>query len=141
MTATVQPALRPDRQATLRPPLRLIEGGRSGRRQATRYRRRRIFVASAVVAVAAVLVLGGRAELLALRPAVPGAHPVPAVGRNGVPGGRSVIVGPGDTLWSIAQRAAPEGDVRAAVDRLAAVHGTGPLQVGERLPLAAAKGG
>ena len=45
------------------------------------------------------------------------------------------VVQRGDTLWSIARRLQPAGDVRPLVDRLAAAHGRGPLQPGERLPL------
>lgn len=137
MTAITQPRLRPDRPPAGRPPLRVIEGGRSPRRMA-RYRRRRLVVAVAVLAIGASATVGVRAVLPALRPAVPGAHPAPSPAVSGaVP---SVVVRQGDTLWSIARRIAPGGDVRAAVDRLAGVHGTGPLQVGERLPIAAATG-
>ncbi len=45
------------------------------------------------------------------------------------------VVAPGDTLWSIARRFAPEGDVRPVVDALAAHRNGRPLQVGERLEL------
>jgi hypothetical protein len=44
-----------------------------------------------------------------------------------------VEVAPGDTLWTIARRLQPSGDVRPLVDRLAAAHGSTVLQVGERI--------
>lgn len=43
------------------------------------------------------------------------------------------VVQPGDTLWSIARRAQPTGDIRPLVDRLAAHTGNRPLQVGDRV--------
>jgi LysM repeat protein len=45
------------------------------------------------------------------------------------------VVAPGDTLWSIARRLVPEGDVRPVVDSLAAHRNGRPLQVGERIAL------
>ncbi|HEX2851331.1 MAG TPA: LysM peptidoglycan-binding domain-containing protein [Acidimicrobiales bacterium] len=53
----------------------------------------------------------------------------------------SYVVQPGDTLWTIARRLQPDGDVRPVVDRLAAqLHGH-PLDAGQRLVLPAAGGG
>ena len=46
------------------------------------------------------------------------------------------VVQPGDTLWSVARRLQPEGDVRPLVARLRAEHGPGPLVPGQRLRLA-----
>lgn len=43
------------------------------------------------------------------------------------------VVGPGDTLWSIARRVQPEGDVRPLVDGITRMRGSGPLQVGEEI--------
>jgi hypothetical protein len=43
----------------------------------------------------------------------------------------NVVVHPGDTLWTIAQRIAPGTDVRGLVDELAAQHGTADLTAGE----------
>jgi Tfp pilus assembly protein FimV len=48
-------------------------------------------------------------------------------------GSDSVVVGPGDTLWTIARRAQPRGDIRPLVDQLVAAHGSGPLQPGARV--------
>ena len=44
-----------------------------------------------------------------------------------------VEVGPGDTLWSVARRLQPSGDVRPLVDRLAAARGGTVVHVGERV--------
>lgn len=59
-----------------------------------------------------------------------------------VPGGPAIpaaehawVVQPGDTLWEIARRVQPAGDIRPLVDELdAQTHGR-PLEVGERLTL------
>ena len=67
-----------------------------------------------------------------VRSAAPGGGAVSTVGPSNGP---VVVVQAGDTLWGIARRLAPGGDVRPVVDRLAAAHGTGPLQPGERLPV------
>lgn len=46
------------------------------------------------------------------------------------------VVQPGDTLWSLARRIQPEGDIRPLVARLRAAHGPGPLLPGQPLRLA-----
>ncbi len=95
------------------------------------YRRRRALAAGAVVAVSALatIVLGalGGGSLTAPE------RPLPA------DAGRTYVVQPGDTFWSIAREVEPEGDVRPVVDRLVAEHGGATLVVGEpiRLPLRA----
>lgn len=43
------------------------------------------------------------------------------------------VAAPGDTLWSIARRAQPTGDIRPLVDAMAAQRRGRPLQVGERI--------
>lgn len=100
----------------------------AGRLPASIYRRRRLVAA----VVAAGLLLTAWAALGALGGALT------ASGRS-VPDPRSagpvavVDVQPGDTIWSIARRVQPSGDVRPLVDRLAAAHGGTVLQVGERI--------
>jgi LysM repeat protein len=59
------------------------------------------------------------------------------VGTGGTSTANVHIVQPGDTLWSIARRLQPEGDLRPLVDRLAMAHGGAALQVGERIGLPA----
>ena len=89
-------------------------------------RRRR---AVAVVVLVAVIVL---ASLAAGRvAAVLGGAPA------SVPGHRvdAYVVQPGDTLWGIARRIQPEGDVRSLVDRLVRANGGPNLTVGQSLAL------
>ena len=45
----------------------------------------------------------------------------------------SRTVQPGDTIWSIARRVQPQGDVRPVVDRILSTRGGRPLQVGEEI--------
>lgn len=115
-----------------RPHLRVLAGGRAPARLAQQavYRRRRLVAALLTVAVLAASLLLASA----------------AVARNagGVPSSaagdpsRTVVVQPGDTLWSIAAAAAPGTDVRITVDRLVAANGGAPIVVGQELELPAA---
>lgn len=92
------------------------------------YRRRRIVTAALTLGV----LLGGGAVADMVKPG-------PLAGSTSAPPvlvSDSVhIVQPGDTLWTIARRLQPTGDVRRLVDRLAAARGGAPLHVGERLAL------
>jgi hypothetical protein len=45
------------------------------------------------------------------------------------------VVQPGDTVWAIARRLQPEGDVRPLVDRIADRTGGGALLAGQRIAL------
>jgi Tfp pilus assembly protein FimV len=54
--------------------------------------------------------------------------------------GSVYVVQPGDTLWTIARKLRPTGDVRDEVDRLADLNGTAALQVGQRLRLTSTPG-
>ncbi|MDP9402418.1 MAG: LysM peptidoglycan-binding domain-containing protein [Actinomycetota bacterium] len=47
----------------------------------------------------------------------------------------SYVVQPGDTLWSVARRLRPKGDVRPLVDHLGRQTGGRPLRAGQRIPL------
>ena len=121
---------RTDRRAA---PLRVIHGGRSqvGRQLRRTYLRRRV-----IAAAAAVVVVGAAAQ-------VAGA----AVGSFSAQGpasaplaGQTYQVAPGDTLWAIAGRVAPDADPRDVVQRLielnpAAVSAQGVLRSGEVLVL------
>lgn len=95
---------------------------------AATYRRRRLaaLVVAAGLAFVAWVALGALGGVLTApgrsAPDVGSATSVEVVG-----------VAPGDTLWSIARRLQPSGDVRPLVDRLAAAHGGTVLQVGERI--------
>lgn len=106
----------------------------AGRRAAPRvesiYRRRRIGAALIVAAVALVAwaalgALGG--VLTASGRSAPGL---------GTPVSAQVVeVATGDTIWDLARRLQPEGDVRPLVDRLVQAHGGAVLQVGERITI------
>jgi nucleoid-associated protein YgaU len=134
MAAIAYPELdrRPPR--TARPHLVLVPAHRPVRAPSRRValRRRRL------VAVAALVVL-----VLALQLAVhvatawlgdgPLAVPEP---RSGAAVAASVyVVQPGDTLWTLARRAQPTGDIRPLVGRLAEARDGRPLQAGQRLVL------
>jgi LysM domain len=103
---------------------------------ATRTRHRAAARRSAVVGVFTVLlaacavwVQGGVGRTGSGPLAAPGA------GRTETAAAHVWIVQPGDTLWAIARRLDPNGDVRPLVDALSRqVHGQ-PLQVGEQLRL------
>lgn len=95
------------------------------------YRRRRLAVLFAVVALVAVVGLvathGGSATTdVRMTPAA-----APSVPERTV-----YVVQPGDTVWSIAHELDPAGDPRALVDRIVALNGSAALQPGQRLRLA-----
>ena len=93
---------------------------------AATYRRRRV----AALAVAVGLAFAAWAALGALGGALTApvrSVPPPANGAT------LVEVAPGDTLWSIARRLQPEGDLRPLVDRLAATNGGAVIRAGDRL--------
>lgn len=89
------------------------------------YRRRRLGVATAALA------LGATAWTV-----LPGGGAAPTASAPPAPAAAVHVVAPGDTIWSIARRLQPEGDVRATVDRLVAAHGSAVLQPGDRIALA-----
>ncbi len=111
----------------LRPELALVGDRRDLRRRrpSRAVRRRR----TAVAGVAAVAVL-----LLALPPGAFGAHG--AATQPGPPiTSATYTVAPGDSLWSIAQRADLGGDPRVLVDRIEARTGSSTVYPGEVLSL------
>lgn len=125
-----------------RPDLRVIPGGRSAARRAPAavYRRRRLVAVALLVMVASLMYLasiGATALLRGHRLAGPardsGASSTPAPAAAAPSRPELYVVQPGDTLWSIARRLQPEGDLRPLVDRLADRNGGASLQVGQRL--------
>lgn len=103
------------------------------RRHSPEVLRRRRLVAALGVAVIMVfaLVLGTEAGVAG---ALFGGGPLAASEQSSpLPQRGTVVVGTGDTFWSIARRIHPEGDVRPLVDALVSKHGGVTLQVGERL--------
>ena len=134
----IDPARWPDLAGLpVRPDLRVVAGGRVRRAahpMAVVYRRRRLaalviaVVLLAAPVVAAWMVAGGPRG--GPQPA-PGAVSAPAL----APTGRAYVVQPGDTLWTIARRLKPDGDIRAMVDRLVARNGSAVLRPGQTVRL------
>lgn len=137
MTAIIEPR----RFAAARPDLHLVPSGDGGARPLSvgpRARPRTLPVVLAVVVALVVVAFGavaiGRGALAAAAP--PERSTAPIAAAAAASGGTTVVtVAPGDSLWSIARRIRPNGDVRALVDRLAAAHGSAALQPGERLTI------
>lgn len=97
---------------------------RSVRLPEATYRRRRL---AAVGAVLVLLALGSLAAQLLTGGASaphPGPHPVARV---------SVVVEPGDTVWSIAAAVAPGRDPRPVVDAIVEANGGSAVVAGQRL--------
>ena len=98
------------------------------------FRRRR---AVAVLLLAGlVLALATTASRLGREPHVasePTSQPVQLVGN------RVHVVQPGDTLWTIARRTQPTGDVRPLVQYLAEKRHGAALQVGEKIAVPTAR--
>jgi len=124
---TVPPGPRPPR----RPALWVIEGGRAPGATARRatFRRRRLAVVALLAAVALAALLLANAVLAG---SAGGGTPTTAAGTDSP---AVHVVQPGDTLWSIARDVQPSADVRLTVDRLVALNGGAPLQVGQELVL------
>ncbi len=114
-------------------PLRVIHGGRSqaGRQLRRTFLRRRVLAAVALVVVVfcALQVAGAAVSAFSVQ----GAASAPLTGDT-------YQVAPGDTLWAIAGRLAPESDPRDVVQQLVelnpgAVSSQGVLHAGEVLVL------
>jgi hypothetical protein len=136
----------PGPRAADRPQLRVLEGGRAPARvaQQASYRRRRVVAALVVLVAIVSLTLLATAAVTRIAdgnpsPAVGELSPTSAAAASaaGV-AAPTVVVQPGDTLWTIAAEAAPEADVRITVDRIRAINGSAPIVVGQELELPAA---
>ncbi len=140
-----QPSALPDRPAVpARRALRVLEGGRAPRRLAAQatFRRRRVGVALVSLAMVVALILLAITAMARIAGGIPSPAagelsptPVAAIGTPGV-AARTVVVQPGDTLWSIAATAtAPSDDVRATVDQIVARNGGDLIVVGQEVEL------
>jgi nucleoid-associated protein YgaU len=109
-------------------PLRVATPRQSRTSPAT-FRRRRI--ATAVLALGVVVVTGQAGAALG------GSSLAAPERRPSLTTSHTVVVRPGDTLWGIAHRMAPNDDPRPIVDALTTVYGPGPLTPGETLRLPA----
>jgi len=105
--------------------LDLLEGGRSSHPSAATYRRRRLVAVVLAAGLAALALIGLRGGVATVTPRAV-APSAPVIAPRAV-----ATVRPGDTLWSIARRLEPVGDVRVLVDRLVGANGVGVLQPGE----------
>jgi len=130
------PAARPTR-----PQLRLVEGGRTGHRPSGPSGARLVLVLIGGVALAGLVALAalGAVALLGADAAASGPasttetlHPAGA-GASTPLASAEVVVQPGDTLWAIARRLRPSGDIRLLVDELARRAGGAALVSGQRL--------
>ena len=94
----------------------------------------RVLLALAVVLVVVVaLTLLATAAVARFAGGAPSAAGGPS---NGVvTAAPTVVVQPGDTLWSIAADIAPTADVRITVDQLIALNGASPIVPGQELTL------
>ena len=132
MAAIVQPRRIPP--TAPRPALRLVPAG--GGRPVDVPADLGLTTAHLVAAVAALvlaLVLSlaiGNGALASLAPA-PSSAPSADATAGAV--ASHVEVQPGDTIWTIARRLQPTGDVRPLVDALIGLNGSGPLQPGQQL--------
>jgi LysM repeat protein len=109
----------------------VIEGGRTASSAALRtYTVRRVVV---VVVLALLAVVALRAAALGVSAAVAPS----ATATNGAVAEVVHTTRPGDTLWGVAIRYAPEVDPRIAIDDLIALNGGAALQVGQRVLLPA----
>jgi hypothetical protein len=116
--ATLAPS--PHRRPTARPELRLVGP------LPPRFWYRRV----AVLLAALLLIAGAGLVLRAAGGSI--THEPPAAPANPSPLTADYVVQPGDTVWSVARRLQPEGDVRPVVDRLVAARGgAAGLTVGE----------
>jgi hypothetical protein len=105
-------------------PRRAVAAGAARTVSPATYWRRRIAVV--VLAVALVLVMArAGAALGGSTPAAPERHPAHSSATAASDTGRSTLVRPGDSLWTVAERLAPGSDPRPIVDALSeARHGT-----------------
>ena len=117
-------------RATARPrpttqPRRAVAAGSARVVSRTTYWRRRAVVAVMVVALLFVMARAG-AALGGTTPAAPERHPAHSTAVT-------TIVQPGDSLWTVAERLAPESDPRPVVDALSSARHGVELTPGETI--------
>jgi nucleoid-associated protein YgaU len=123
MAAVTYP-IRPVRPAPSRRPVRVAPGT---------YARRR---AAAVLVLAACVLALALAVQVVLGAAGGGPLTAPATSNGLSPiAAQTYVVQPGDTLWTIARRLQPDGDVRPLVHVLKKTVGGAQLQPGDRIAL------
>lgn len=137
MAAVIHPDHRFRPAPATRPDLRLVVSADAADRRRSSLRDELGLSAAAVVAtaIAFVVVMAGvlalgQGAFTSLAPEAPVAAPAPVVAG---PGQQTVVVRDGDTLWSIARRLQPTGDVRPLVDQLVAANGSSLVAPGDQL--------
>ncbi len=123
----VRAALRSDTRSTARitarsSTARAVAGGATGPLRVVRPWRHQLVMAGFVAALIAAVVVGGEAASagggeVSERPTAP----------------LSVVVQPGDSLWSIARHLQPQGDVRPLVDRMVKANGSAAIVAGQTI--------
>jgi Tfp pilus assembly protein FimV len=140
MAAIIEPRRLPIRP-TPRPALRLVsahDGRAIDAPVELGFSAAHLAAAVAAIVVAMVLAVGiGRGAFAALAPAPARPSSAPAASSSSAAPGATVTVEAGDSLWTIARKVQPTGDVRPLVDRLSAAYGDAPLQVGQQLTIPA----
>ena len=129
--ATIMPGFGGPAFPTTRRPVPCDPTSHGDRAIRATYRRRRLAVVGValglvLVAAQAGVALGG--SPLAAPERRPASAPVEAIA-----GTVAVVVEPGDSLWSIAERIAPGEDPRPAVDAVDRARGGAPLMPGETI--------
>jgi hypothetical protein len=121
---------------TPRPVLRVLPGRRSAGPLPAVLRRRRLVALTLAVAFVVVATLWVGAALRPPARVVGGGSLTPSGGPPpAASGAATVLVQPGDTLWTIARDLRPRGDLRPVVDELVALNGGAALQAGQVLVL------
>ncbi len=111
-TARQRPTTLSRRHAVAAGPARVVS-------TATYWKRRLVVVLLAVALVLVMARAGG--ALGGITPTAPERHPA----HSSITQAASTVVRPGDSLWSVAERLAPNSDPRPVVDALSAArHGT-----------------
>jgi hypothetical protein len=140
MAAIFEPRSIPARPAS-RPALRLVsahDGRPVGAPVSLGFTGAHLAGAVAALLLAMVLALAiGNGAFAALAPGPAGSPAAASAGGSAPAGTTQVTVEAGDTLWSIARRVQPTGDVRPLVDQLLATYGSAPLQPGQQVAVPA----
>jgi nucleoid-associated protein YgaU len=118
-----------------RPDLRVIHGGRSAVNRGMQrvYLRRRLLAGLAVLLLATVMWMAVVGALSLLQGPASSSPTSAATAAVPPAAAEEYIVQPGDTLWTIAERLDPPGDLRPIVDELADRAGGAVLQSGQRI--------
>ena len=116
-------------------PLQFRSAARTLPDRPTRVRRRRLAALLLTLALIGAIATAGLAMVGAATSVGP-SSPEPVEAPLASPAvGKTYVVKPGDTLWSIASAIAPGSDPRPVVDALRAANGGPDIQVGQRLTI------